>query len=308
MSVDLALAISLALLSALLFAFSNVVEQHVAAEVPSEQSLQPKLLVTLASRPVWVAGFAADVAGYGAQAAALAFGALLVVAPLLACGLLFSLLLDAAVTGRRLRTSDLGAAVLLCAGLAVFLGVGAPSDGRFDAPAAAWAPAALLIAAVLTLAVLTRRHARGSVRATLFGLASGMTFGVNAALTKVVVHILGRDPLSVFWHWELYGVAVLSVGGLVIIQSAFQAGPLTAALPPMEVAEPLIATVVGLVILHERLHANGTGQKGLIAAAALAMLIGLVALARSRVNTAPAPGAGPAADPLSVSKGAPERA
>ena len=284
---SLALAVVLALTSALLFAISNVVEQRVAAEAPEDQSLRPELLVTLARRPAWVAGFAADVGGYGAQAAALAVGALLVVAPLLASGLLFSLLLEAAVSRRRLHPSDLGAAVLLCAGLAVFLQIGSPSEGRFGVPAVDWAPAALVLAIVVAVAVLTRRHVQGPARASLFGLASGMTFGVNAALTKVVVHQLGQDPISVFWHWEIYGLAVLSVSGLVMVQSAFQAGSLAAALPSMEVAEPVVATIIGLVILREHLHAQDNLDRAMIAAASLAMLVGLVALARSRAAHSP---------------------
>ena len=284
---SLALAVVLALTSALLFATSNVVEQRVAAQAPPDLSLRPGLLVTLARRPAWVAGFAADVGGYGAQAAALAFGALLVVAPLLACGLLFSLLLEAAVSRRRLHLSDLGAALLLCAGLAVFLQVASPSEGRFSVPAVDWAPAALVLAAVIAVCALTRRHVQGPPRAALFGLASGMTFGVNAALTKVVVHQLGQDPISVFSRWELYGLAVLSVSGLIMVQSAFQAGSLAAALPSMEVAEPVVAAIVGLVILREHLHARTNVDRTVIAAAALAMLIGVVGLARSRAANTP---------------------
>jgi drug/metabolite transporter (DMT)-like permease len=285
---SLGLAITLALTSALLFAISNVVEQRIAAEAPPEQSMRAELLVTLAHRPPWVAGFVADVGGYGAQAAALAFGALLVVAPLLASGLLFSLILDHYVNGRRLYRTDLAAAALLCAGLALFLDFGAPSEGTFDVPASAWAPAGLVLALVVAVAVLTRRHVQGPARATLFGLASGMTFGVNAALTKQVVHVLGgSDPVSVFWHWELYGVAVLSLSGLLMVQSAFQAGSLAAALPTMEVAEPVVATIVGLVILQEHLHAQDNWDRAVIAASALAMLVGAVSLARSRAAHSP---------------------
>ena len=287
MSLNLALAIVLALSSAVLFAISNVVEQRVAAEAPQEEALRPRLLVTLARQPLWMAGFAADVSGYGAQAAALAFGALLVVAPLGALGLLFSLLLDAAVNGRRLFKSDLAAALLLCAGLSIFLAVSAPSEANTEVAAASWAPAIVVLAVVVAVASLTRRHVRGPARATLFGLASGMTFGVNAALTKVVVHIMGENPISIFWHWELYGVAVLSVSGLIMVQSALQAGSLAAALPSMEVAEPVVAAIVGLVILGEHLHSHGNADKALIAASALAMLVGLFALARSRAAQSP---------------------
>lgn len=295
-AMSLAIAVMLALTSALLFATSNVVEQRVAAEAPPDQSLRPGLLVTLARRPAWLAGFVADVGGYGAQAAALAFGALIVVAPLLACGLLFSLLLDAAVNGRRLSRFDVGAGLLLCAGLGVFLGIGAPTEGRFGAAASSWAPALVVVGLVVGLAVLARRRAEGPVRASMFGLAAGMTFGVNAALTKVVVHVLADHPVSVLWHWELYGLAACSIGGLLLVQSAFQAGSLAAALPALEVAEPLVATVVGLAILGERLHAHDNGDRAVIAAAALAMLLGLVSLARSRAAHSP-PQVDRAADP-----------
>jgi hypothetical protein len=124
-----------------------------------------------------------------------------------------------------------------------------------------------------------------------------MTFGVNAALTKVVVHVLGRDPISVFWHWELYGVAVLSLSGLVMVQSAFQAGSLAAALPSMEVGEPVIATIVGLVILREHLQTHDNVDRAVIAVSTLAMLVGLVSLARSRAAHSPPTDARPHAIP-----------
>jgi len=91
----------------------------------------------------------------------------------------------------------------------------------------------------------------------------------------------------VFSRWELYGLAVLSVSGLIMVQSAFQAGSLAAALPSMEVAEPVVAAIVGLVILREHLHARTNVDRTVIAAAALAMLIGVVGLARSRAANTP---------------------
>ncbi len=48
-----------------------------------------------------------------------------------------------------------------------------------------------------------------------------------------------------------------------------------------------IITVVGLVILREHLHARDNIDRALIAAAALAMLVGLVSLARSRAAQIP---------------------
>ncbi len=276
------LAILLALTAAFLFAVSNVVEQRVAAQAPMEESLRPRLLVRLFRHPAWQGGFVADVGGYGAQAAALAFGALLLVAPLIACGLLFSLLLEARLARTRLPTADLVAAALLCGGVGLFLGIGDPSGGRAVVAATRWAPVAIVGAAIIGLCAVGRRRARGPARAMLFGLAAGLTFGINSAVTKTVVHVIADDGvLHVFTRWELYALAVLSLGGLLIVQSAFQAGSLKSALPALEVSEPVVATIIGAAILDEHLHADTLVDRVLIAVSITAMLYGTLALARS---------------------------
>ena len=57
----------------------------------------------LARKPRWVAGIAADGLGFAAQAAALAIGRLVVVQPLLATAVVFSLPLNAKLGAASLR-------------------------------------------------------------------------------------------------------------------------------------------------------------------------------------------------------------
>src|ERR1700730_8603898 len=92
-------AFVLALAAAFMFALSNVLEQREAEQLPDDESLRAGLLVRLVRRPLWLLGFGADVSGYVCHAAALAFGSLVFVQPLLVTGLLFALLLRAAITG-----------------------------------------------------------------------------------------------------------------------------------------------------------------------------------------------------------------
>ena len=79
-----------------------------------------------------------DVTGYVLQFVALGHGTLVVVQPLLVCGLLFALLSGAAWAGRKLRRRDWIAAVLVCAGLAVFLAVAAPQPGHDNVRPFVW--------------------------------------------------------------------------------------------------------------------------------------------------------------------------
>jgi hypothetical protein len=48
-----------------------------------------------------------------------------------------------------------------------------------------------------------------------------------------------------------------------------------------------VATIVGLVILQEHLHAQDNWDRAVIAASALAMLIGAISLSRSRAAQSP---------------------
>lgn len=68
------------------------------------------------------------------------------------------------------------------------------------------------------------------------------------------------------------------------MQSAFQAGDLRAALPGVEAAEPIVACVLGLSLMHERLHAHGILAKLVIPLAVLAMVASVIELARSAAD------------------------
>src|SRR5262249_58279363 len=76
-------------------AVAVVPQQGVAARLPSERAFDPALLVRLARRPVWLAGLAAVIVGFGLQAAALGLGRLVVIGPGLGPRLLFPLALAA---------------------------------------------------------------------------------------------------------------------------------------------------------------------------------------------------------------------
>ena len=124
------LEVSLALVAALLFAFGTVLQQKEAQEVSDSDARKAGFLLRLARRPVWLAGMAADGVGYGAQAAALGIGRIVVVQPLLATTVVFALPLGARILGQPIRRRDVLAALAVTAGLGVFLVVADPQGGR----------------------------------------------------------------------------------------------------------------------------------------------------------------------------------
>ena len=131
------MGVALALVAALLFALGTVLQQKAGLDEPSEGA-SSSLLLRMAQRPVWLAGIAADVLGFFAQAAALGLGRLAVVQPVLVSSVVFALPLGARLTGQRIRPANVGAAVLVVGALVAFLTIATPSGGRDDAPFDEW--------------------------------------------------------------------------------------------------------------------------------------------------------------------------
>ena len=67
-------------------------------------------------------------------------------------------------------------------------------------------------------------------------------------LTKATVDLFDDGVLEVFAHWQLYVLLAVSAVGLLLNQSAFQAGHLAASLPAIAVTDPVLE-------LHLRGHA-----------------------------------------------------
>nr|CRL72866.1 dehydrogenase [Mycolicibacter nonchromogenicus] len=52
-----------------------------------------------------------------------------------------------------------------------------------------------------------------------------------------------------------------TLAGMIFQQSAFRAGALTASMPTMIVAKPLVATALGVLLLNETIQADGRSYR-----------------------------------------------
>lgn len=280
------LPVVLALLAGLCYAIASVVQQRVAAQQPEELSLSPRLVLALARRPLWLAGIGVDIAAYLLEAAALGRGSVLVVGPLLASGLLFALPFASFRTGRRVTRREMIPAVLITAGLALYVEVGSPAGTASHASHLEWGvAAAIVIAATTVLVTLGRRAREPGRRATYYGIATGVVYSLTAVLTKATVDRLNGRVLPILGHWQLYALLLASVVGLVLNQSAFQAGHVAASLPAISVTNPVLASIMGVVLFDEHLNAHGLAAWAVAGAAIVAMLVGTCWLARSPLVT-----------------------
>lgn len=281
MTARVTLTVVFALTSAALFGIGNVLEHREARQLPAEKALRLGLLAALARRRLWLLGMVGDVGAYVFQALALSIGSLVFVQPMLVCGLVFSLPLSAWVNRHPFRRIDWASSLVLATGLAIFLVDARPGGGIDQAPLSRWVVVGPAFGGLIVVCLVGAVRVSGAWRGLLFGIAAGATFGVTSALTKVFVHELGAGIPSMLLHWEPYALAVLMLVGLLALNSAYQVGSLNISLPAVEAGEPIVATIIGIVLLDERVDVPLLADKVLIALAISAMVVGIIALARS---------------------------
>jgi drug/metabolite transporter (DMT)-like permease len=285
---DTGIAVVLALAAGLSYSVAAILQQRVASQQAPELSLSPRLIVELAKHPLWLLGILVDITAYLFEASALGFGSVVIVGPLLVSGLLFAIPLATIGTGQRATRREMLPALMVTVGLALFVVVGDPVGGGSSASGLAWAIAGGVIA-VLAGTALYFGHRPGTApnrRALLYGLATGTLYGLTAVLTKATVDLFqGDDLLAILGHWQVYALVTVSIAGLILNQSAFQAGHVAASLPVIAVANPVLSSTLGILLFGEAFGAQGVLEWAITAAAVGAMVVGTIRLSQSPLVT-----------------------
>lgn len=272
-------AAALALGSALCIASGDVLQQRAAHCITDRSVGDIELFAGLLHSRRWWCGAVLLATSVALQAAALGQGSVLLVQALLMLSLLFALPMNARLSGRRVRGSEWGWGGLLTAAVCVVITVGNPQAGRADASLGTWAAVAAVLGPVLVACVVAGRVWGGAAAAVLYAFASGALWGVFAVLTKEVVARLGEGAWAVLRTPELYASLLVVLAGLVWSQAAFRAGPLTASMPALEVSQPVVGAVLGVVVLDETLN-TGRAELIALAVAVVVMTAAIVKLAR----------------------------
>lgn len=284
------IAALLALGAAFFIAIGNVMHQRSAQEVTDEPvGNTTALFLRLLSDRQWWLGSGVAALGFGLQAAALGLGSVLLVQALLVTALLFALPINARITGRPVTRSQWLWAALLAAAVAVVVTVGNPTPGHQRGAVEVWTTVVMVLAPVLVACVVGARLLSGRpAAAVLLAVVSGSLWGVFAVLTKGVVDRLAAVGQSGLWAVlgapELYIWAAVGVAATAWQQSSFRAGSLAASLPTMTVAEPVVASILGVFVLGETLRPGEDGWLALIVAIVI-MVVATTALARSEARS-----------------------
>jgi hypothetical protein len=273
----------IALCAALASAIGDVIRQRSAQEITDKQVGHLELFrLSVRDRRWWLGG-AGAVANYSLQAGALALGSVMLVTALQVTSLLFALPIYARLAHHRVTRSEWMWAVLLAVALAVMVTVGAPGVGTSRGSPETWMAVAMVMGPVLVLCVLGA-HLWARLAPVLLAVVAGSSLALFAVLTKGAVGAVSGGLGALLRAPELYGLIPAALAGMIFQQSSFRAGALTASLPTVTVAKPVVAAALGIMVLQETLNADGA-QVSVLIVAAVAVIVSTIGLARGEAAT-----------------------
>jgi hypothetical protein len=260
-------AVGAAVASALVLGISAVADQRSTKRVQTRRALSPRILADLVRQPLWLTAVGANIVGFALQVVALSFGSLALVQPILACDLIFAVLIlwyrGQRANLRPPKVKHLLAGVAATTiGVAGFLAIGQPSAGRMQARLGIVPPLAIGLVVVVggCLAVAARNR---NLRPLALALACGVCYGVAAFLIKLLTSEFGGGLAGVFSNWPIYVLAVVGPAGYILNQDAFQQGTLLAPVQAIiTAADPVISIALGIGWLDVRLRSSPADVAG----------------------------------------------
>jgi drug/metabolite transporter (DMT)-like permease len=279
--IDISLDYGLTLLAALLIGTGFVLQQNMAQREPDAQFLSLRLIIDLFHRPRWLLGIGCMVAGQILAAWSIGNLPLAFVEPLLATNLVFALVLAVPIAKASLRFWEITGAVVLCTGVALLsVSRSAKPIGLSFGSFSHW-PAAGAIAFIAFVAVQAGRRRPGRARAMLTGLAAGLVFGIQDALTRQTLQALHNIGFSgMLSTWAPYALVGAGATGIWLMQSAFSAGPLNVSLPAISAGEPVVGILLGVVVFGDRVQ-DTPGELAIYAGGLAALVIGVIMVGRA---------------------------
>lgn len=277
------LAATLALVAACSNATSNILQRIANREEKGVRTLSLTLVKDLLHNPLWFAGVAAVMFSFILQASALRYGPLAMVEPLIVAELPLTFVGAALFLHASLGRREWAAAVVMAGGLATLVYFLDPHGGQtVSVSPLKWVVGLGLCVGAVIVLVIAGVHTTGDRRAALYGVATGIGFGVTAALMKGAVGSLSTGWVSVFTSWETYAMVAAGIGSMFVLQNALQAGKIVAAQPGITLLDPFIAIMWGIFAFDEQ-PAPSAVHLGLATGGGVLMVAGALLLSRSPV-------------------------
>jgi drug/metabolite transporter (DMT)-like permease len=270
------IGIPLALLGAVFMSFGAQYQHRGVMKVERQTGqtgagLSGGQLLALLKRPSWVAGTVMLGLAIAGQLAALSVAPLILVQPIGAIALVITTLLNARMSGHKPTRQSIFAIVLCVGGIFAFVTIAA-----FFATEHAIDSSQLLIilgilAVVLVIFGGTWIARRRKLRALFYISAGGVVYGFVATLAKVVISRIQTGDFEWLTLLCVVGLLIAAGVGSYFVQTSYSVGPPDLVIAGLTVIDPIVAVVIGLVVLGEASTAPPLALIGFAVAGAVAI-------------------------------------
>lgn len=234
---------------AVAFGLATVLESIGARRVESASGgVDARDLANVARQLPYLAGLGVDLLGWVLSLVALAQLPVFVVESMIASAIGFTVLFAALLQKVRPTLRQLAFIVVIAIGLTGLAMSGASEEAHRTPAAYTWA----MVVSLLGLAIggwLVAQFVHGPRSAPLLGALAGLAFGGTALCGRA---ILGQFALGDLRDPILYALALYGALGMVLLTIALQRGSVTIATAWLFVAQTVVPSGIGLLVLGDR--------------------------------------------------------
>lgn len=285
-----AIGIPIALVGAVFLALGAQFQHRGVSKVESSHGdgsragLSLRQLMHLLARPSWVIGTAMLGLAILLQLTSLVFAPLIVVQPLGVVALVITALVNARVSSIRLDRHAIRAIAMCVSGVGIFVAIAAVYAVEQEITETQLLVVLGILAAIMTGFGLAFAFARRLVGAMFYIVGAGVLFGFVATLAKVVINRIVNGNFG--WLTVVAIVALLASAALgsYFVQTAYSVGSPDLVIAGLTVVDPLVAVLIGVIVLGEAAFIPLPFMIVAVAAGALA-IFGVTQLAKHHPQT-----------------------
>lgn len=252
-----------------------------------EGGLSVRSLLALLRRPAWVIGTVLLGLAILFQLTSLSLSPLIVVQPLGALALVITAIVNARVSKHALDRKSIRAILMCVGGVALFVTIAALVARSSPITELQLTVVLIILAVVLAALGVGFALVRKRVGQMFYVVGAGVLFGFVVTLAKVVIDRIKTlifTPVEgggVEWLLIICIIALLLAAllGTYFVQTAYAQGPPDLVVAGLTVIDPLVAILIGVLVLGEAANAPLWAIGVFVGAGALA-IFGVLSLAR----------------------------
>jgi drug/metabolite transporter (DMT)-like permease len=283
------LSLLAAIVASAFYGCAPAVQAVVARREPTGRGLGWRLLLRLATRPLWLLAFSGEVIGFGLEAYAFSVAPATLVAPIMACDLIFFVLVATWIFHERLSRQGIVGVAAMSTGVGLlalaFSGHDHLGEPASDALMLTFLVSCLVVSGIAA-GVGSGALARGrqALAAVLFSAAAGASYG----LATMAIRQVGRtfspdDPWHLLATATPYTLTVCSLIGIAMMQRGLQTSSLLA-FPVTSATGAVLPVILGATLLGDEVP-TGAGRTAFVAALVL-IVGGVILLGNDRATAA----------------------